>query len=92
MPSGNLASNNGWSRFQRQGLHLNLNMLDKRDRRHLVLLLLLAVAARRGGAKDVLPQVVRGDRLHDGEDDVVDAGQQHEEDPVGLAQGVPVGG
>ena len=37
------------------------------------------------------PQIVRGHRLHGGEYDIVDAGQQHEEDPVGQPQGVPVG-
>ena len=39
----------------------------------------------------MLPQVGRGHRLHGGEDDVVDAGQQHEEDPAGQPQRVPVG-
>ena len=52
----------------------------------------LSIAARRGEhAEDVLPQIVRGHRLHGREDDVVDAGQQHEEDPVGQPQRVPVG-
>ena len=40
----------------------------------------------------MLPQVGRGHCLHGGEDDVVDAGQQHEEDPVDQPQRVPVRG
>ena len=41
-------------------------------------------------AEDVRPQVVRGERLHGGEHDVVDAGHQLQEDVVGEAEGVPV--
>ena len=38
--------------------------------------------------KGVPPQIVGGQRLDGGEDDVVDAGPQHEVHPVGEAQGV----
>ena len=65
-------------------------MFDEGDGRLLFdLLLLLPVAAGGGEAEDVLPEAVRRHSLHGGEDDVVDAGQQHEEDPVGEAQRVP---
>ena len=34
------------------------------------------------GEFDIIPQVGRGEGLHDGEDCIIDPGQQHEEDPV----------
>ena len=38
--------------------------------------------------KGVPPQIVGGQRLDGGEDDVVDAGPEHEEDPLGQAKRV----
>ena len=46
------------------------------------------IAAEAHPAESVLPQLVRREGLDGGEDDVVDAGPEHEEDPMGEAQRV----
>ena len=46
------------------------------------------IAAEAHPAESVLPQLVRREGLDGGEDDVVDAGPEHEEDPLGQAKRV----